>query len=212
MFLIAIPIDRFSVALYADYKAKKRKELFINQFRDLLYSLSASIASGRHMSEALIDARNNLVLLYPDDSPMIAELDYAKIKMNSVNESVSVILSDMGLRSGIRDVITFADIYSVAVTTGADLIKVIGTTSQILIDKLTITRDMESYVAQKKFEGRVIASLSPIMILFLNIVSPGYLDPLYSSVNGRLIMALSLMLTTAGFIMADKIMDVKLLQ
>ena len=57
-------------------KAEKRRELLLAQFRDLLYSLSSSIAAGRQMEAALAEGLDDLSLIYGPDTPMIGELRY----------------------------------------------------------------------------------------------------------------------------------------
>ena len=49
--------------LYEKHMVKKRQMELDRQFRDLLTSLSASIAAGRQMEEALAEACDNLSLL-----------------------------------------------------------------------------------------------------------------------------------------------------
>lgn len=197
-----------SQRVYAAYKAKKRKELLIIQFRDMLYSFSSSVGVGRHMADALLEAEKNLSVLYEKDTPMIKELNVMNKRISELHEDEEMLLKDLGRRSGIKDITVFTEVYYICRNTGGDLVKVIGITTQILIDKLTIVRDIESYTAQKKFEGRAIALLTPGIIFFLNIISPGYLDPLYSGVQGRMIMTIALFFTMIGCVISEKITDV----
>ena len=43
--------------------AERRMNLLTVQFKDLLYSLSASVAAGRQMGEALVEAEQNLAVM-----------------------------------------------------------------------------------------------------------------------------------------------------
>ena len=204
----AVIIACVTIKFYAAYKAKKRKNMLVIQFRDMLYSFSASVGAGRHMAEALLEAEKNLKVLYSEDTSMIEELRLMNKRISELHEDEETLLRDLGKRSGIKDITTFTEVYYICRNTGGDLVKVIGITTQMLIDKLTIVRDIESYTAQKKFEGRVIALLTPGIIFFLNIISPGYLTPLYSGVMGRGIMTAALILTVIGSVISVKIMDV----
>ena len=78
----------------------------------------------------------------------------------------------------------------------------------MMLDKLTIVRDIESYTAQKKFEGKIIALLPPLIILFLKLTAPDYLLPMYESMAGRIIMTAALLLMICGYIAAQKITDI----
>ena len=50
---------------------ERRKKALRNQFRDFLFSVSASFASGRHMTESMEEALKELNRLYPADAPIV---------------------------------------------------------------------------------------------------------------------------------------------
>ena len=78
---------------------------------------------------------------------------------------------------------------------------VLKNTIEIIMDKITIEREIRTLTSQKRFEGNIITAMPLIVIMFLNIFSPDYLEPLYKTTAGRLIMTLALAgLVTAHFI------------
>ncbi len=208
--LASLPLTFLSHSLYKEYQINKRKELLIEQFRDLLYSFSASVAAGRPLTEAVSEGIEYLNVLYEADTPMLGELAYMKEQIEAANEDAADLFLKLGKRSGIRDITIFAEVWKIAVSSGADLVKVIGITSQILIDKVTVVRDIKAYVAQKRFEGRVIAVMPVFIIAFLNLIAPDYLAPLYGSIQGFKVMTLSLIMTAAGYYIMEYIMDIRI--
>ena len=208
--LVAFFFALYAQRFYVQGKIKKRKEILILQFRDLLYSLSASIGAGRHMSEALFCARTDLALLYEEGTPMLEELDRINWCIHASNENEEKLLYDLGKRSGVRDITAFAEIYYICLSTGGDLVRVVGITSQMLLDKLTIVQDIRSYTAQKRFEGKMIAVIPPFLLFFLTLTSPEYLLPLYIGTEGRILMTLALILLVMGYLLADHITDISM--
>lgn len=194
--------------LYAEKKIEARREFLAVQFRDLLYSLSASIGAGRHMGEALIEAGENLSLLYEADTPMMTELAQMRQRISAAGESEERLLYDLAARSNMRDIGTFAEVYSICRESGGDLVRVIGVTSQMLLDKLTIQQDIRSYTAQKRFEGKVIGIIPTIILLFLRVTAPDYLIPLYTGAEGRALMTIALILVLFGFWSSDRMMNI----
>lgn len=61
---------------YCGFRVRRRKNQLLIQFRDLLFSLSASFAAGRHMEEAMEEARENLGELYGSRGLMAGELEH----------------------------------------------------------------------------------------------------------------------------------------
>lgn len=89
------------------YKAEKRREFLLVQFKDLLYSLSASIATGRQMSMALVEAKENLSLIYTPETPMMQELAYITKSILENRESEETLLLDLAKRSSRDDIKKF---------------------------------------------------------------------------------------------------------
>jgi len=186
---ILIPV---CVKYYAQAKAMKRRELMSMQFRDLLYSLSASFAAGRHMKDGLAEARDNLRLMYDDNSPMLTEIADMLCKLNESRASEEEVLKDFACRSRISDIQSFIDTYLICRMTGGDMNKVISKASMMLIEKIGIEKEIKTLTAQKCFEGRIISAMPIAVIFFLNISSPEYIEILYTSFTGRLIMTAAL--------------------
>ena len=76
------PIEKYYLKLLAQ---KMRRELSY-QFRDLLYSLSASFATGRQMQEALFEAESGLKLIYDENAAINRELAHMVKRMRESKE------------------------------------------------------------------------------------------------------------------------------
>ena len=198
------------VPFYEKYKVSVRMQKLDMQFKDLLYSASASIASGRQMAEALIEAHDNLSVMYGRDEPIIIELTHMKRSIEENNESDRILLADFAERSKNEDINNFVQVYITCRNMGGDLEKVIARTSDILTDKMNIEREIKMITAQKKLEGRLIALMPLAMLLILNLLSPSYIAPLYSSFIGRIIMTGCLGALCWGVWMMEKISTVEI--
>jgi len=194
---------------YKSWKAEKRRTLLITQFKDLLYSMTSYTAVNVQLSYALEGCLSNLLLLYDEDSPLINELNYMvrDIKENKANEVR--LLKDFAERSHCEDIENFVQVYSACTITGGNLEKVLKNTIEILMDKITIEREIKTLTSQKRFEGNIITAMPLIVIMFLNVFSPDYLEPLYSDASGRLIMTGALTGLVAAHIMTRKITSIE---
>jgi len=178
--------------IYAGGLAEKRKELLITQFRDFLYSLSASFTAGRDMRDGLFDARESLRLMYEEKSPMIAEITEMLNKIDNSRMPVEEALREFARRCSVGDIDNFVEIYSICRLTGGDISMVISKTSGMLLDKISIEKEIRTLTSQKRFEGKLISAMPVVVILFLNLTSPAYIEILYTSFAGRAIMTASL--------------------
>lgn len=189
--------------------AEKRMNLLTVQFKDLLYSLSASVAAGRQMGEALVEAEQNLAVMYEAKEPIMKELRYMRINLIENKESDKVLLKDLATRSKNEDINNFVQVYVTCRSMGGDLEKIIGHTSEILSDKMAIEREIKVITAQKKTEGRIISMMPLAMLLMMNIFSYSYIEPLYQTAGGRIIMTGALAGVACGMCLMEKLSEIE---
>lgn len=199
IFYHSVIVSAFSIVFapvcaryYAEALAEKRKDLLLMQFRDFLYSLSASFAAGRQMRDGLIEARANLRLMYDEKTPLLREISAILIKIDESRASEEEVLRDFAVRSSISDIKNFFDTYFICRMTGGDMNAAISKTSEMLIEKIGVEKEIKMITSQKRFEGKIISVMPVIVILFLNIASPAYIEALYMSFTGRIIMTAAL--------------------
>ncbi len=196
--------------LYCRFMIQRRMNTLDIQFRDLLTSLSASVSAGRHMTDALCEAPENLSIMYGPEEPIMIELEHMKRSIRGNNETDKVLLMDFARRTGSEDINNFVQVYITCRSLGGDTEKIIARTSEILTDKMSIEREIKAITAQKKLEGRIISLMPPAMLLVLNLVSPAYISPLYSTLMGRLLMTCCLMASLYGIRLMERIVAVDL--
>lgn len=123
---------------------------------------------------------------------MVEELKLMEIRINENKESDIDVLIDFADRSGCEDIRNFVQVYMTCRTMGGNLEQVLKNTTEILVDKMSIQREIKTLTAQKKLEGKIITLMPAGVILLLNILSPDYMEPLYLTFAGRLIMTAAL--------------------
>lgn len=195
---------------YCSYLAEKRRRELKEQFRDVLYSISASVSTGRQMPEALCEAEQNMKLIYKENSLMVKELSNMVVRLNEYRESEEEILKDFAYRTCVEDIADFVDIYLTCRETGGDLIRVLSKASEVIMDKITIEREIRTITAQKQFEAKILTAIPLIIILFLQLVSPDYLSVMYTELKGRILMTSALFGIGAAYFWSMKLTRIEL--
>lgn len=194
---------------YGAYLADKRRRAIKEQFRDVLYSVSASISAGRQMPEALCEARENMKLIYRDDSIIVLELSDMVKRLFEYREAEDDILKDFAHRTCVEDISDFVDIYLTCRETGGDLIKVLSKASDMIVDKIVIEKDIRTITAQKQFEARILTAIPFIIVLFLQLVSPDYLSAMYEGAIGRILMTIALVGIAVAYFWSMKLTKIE---
>lgn len=186
--LLSLPLK----GVFQRYAAEKRREELTAQFRDLLYSLSASVSAGRQLQTAFGEAREQLYICYGGDALLYREVDYMVRSVEESHDSLDALLQDFAVRSKIPEVKQFVHICEICRKTGGNMEQVIGKTAEVLMQKIAARRELEMLTAQKRMEARLLTVMPIAMVLLLNLLSPDYLSALYEGVEGRLVMTAAL--------------------
>ena len=188
--------------------ADRRRRRYMDEFKDFLFMASTSIGAGRSMKDAVAESIPSLRSIHGSDSVLAGELAKAYERMEIGGENDITVLMDLAAASGEEDVYDFVTIYSICKTTGASLITALSRAASVIIDKMTIEREVQELVRRKKTEGMIIFIMTVIVILFLNLCAPDYIAPLYGTLAGRLIMT-GVVASAAGiYILIQKIVQI----
>lgn len=198
---------------YPKYKAgelliKRKAELNL-QFKDALYSLSSSLGVGRSLESSFKCVLSDLRMLYPaDDTHIIRELMFI-CRSIELNEPVENALADFAQRSGLEDVKNFADVVMVCKRTGGNLVQVAKNSAAIIGDKIEISQDIELLLSRQKYEQKILNIMPVVFVALIRYGGSGYMDALYSSIRGYLVIAVALAILAASHFVSKKILDIR---
>ena len=135
---------------------KKRKNELCMQFREGLYALSSSLSAGKSIEMAFKDALRDLYILYSNEGTfIIKEFEYI-IRKTDMNETVEQALLDFSQRAHLEDVNSFVDVFITVKRTGGNMVKILKNTSDSIGEKIRIKQEIETMIAQKKLEQKIL--------------------------------------------------------
>jgi len=190
-------------------RLEQRKWELQLEFKDAIQSISNALNIGYSIENTFGEAIKDLVMLYGTESMIIKEFKGIQRQIK-LNRNVEELLLDFGKRSGIADIKSFAEIVGTTKRTGGDLIKIIRLTSENISERIEIQREIKTLVSAKKFEGNIMSLLPVFIILYLRLSMPGFLDPLYKMLVGRIIMVVALVLYIMSVWILQKIVTIRM--
>lgn len=209
---ICAPFSVAGAVLFLRYEKTKRiqkeKWQLMIEFKDAMDSMVSALIAGYSMENAITEAYRDLQLMYGKETCMLSELKNIRQKL-ALKQSLDLLLLDLGRRSGIEDIIIFAQIYATARRSGGNLVKVMKRTADNIGEKMDIQREIQTMIAGKKMEATCMMVIPLLIILYLQIFSPGFLDPLYKGISGRLFMSIALLIYGGAVIWSRKIMTIQ---
>jgi tight adherence protein B len=188
----------------------KRKNELSQQFKDMLYCLSSSLSAGKPIEAAFKDTLRDLRIIYPDPkTPIINEVEIIVRKME-MNETVEEAISDFAERSHNDDIRNFAHVFRICKRTGGNISEIMKNTSNIISDRIEISSELDIMLAQKKFEQKILGIIPAFMVLVISLFAKDYIEPVFTTLTGRLVMTISVFLWAAAWLISSKITDIRL--
>lgn len=200
-------VAAFTPRIYQKIRRDSRLKNLRDQFKDLLESLSASYSAGRNTVDAFGDARNDLLSIYGADGDIVKELELICTGLQN-NINIENLLLDFALRSGLDDVMSFANVFEVCNRQGGDLKRVVNETRDVLTDKMEIEMEIETMVAGNKNELNIMMIMPVIIVVMLRGLGTGSV-----SVNTPVNVVIKLIcigIFALAYVLGRKIVDIKI--
>lgn len=151
---------------------KKQNDLKL-QFRELLDALATSIGSGKNVVDSFKATRDDLRVIYSEETAIIKELD---VILDGITNNVDVekSLLDFGIRSGLDDIISFANVFETCYRKGGNIKDVIKNTQQIITEKMEVEMEIQTIVAGAKNEQMIMTVMPIALIAIIKMMSPEF--------------------------------------
>ncbi|WP_252891819.1 type II secretion system F family protein [Thermoclostridium stercorarium] len=76
-------------------------------------------------------------------------------------------------------------------------------------ERIEIKQEIEIGLAAKKQEQRILSLSSVMMVLFISLMSGEFMEPMFATSSGRIIMTFSLILLGVGIFVSNRIMNIR---
>ena len=201
--------------MFVPYLKERRRDITLErssrirgEFLTAVQLLSSSLQAGYSAENAAREALKELKKIYPQDAFITREFQELCTKM-ALNVPIEKLFTQMAQRSGIDDMISFAQVFAAARRSGGDLIAISRNTVSVIRLKEETRASLQTSLSGKQMEQNMI-SLIPLLILaYVGLTTGDLLAPMYSTLPGRIVMCASLAVYGCAFLWGKRIMDIQ---
>ena len=186
---------------------KRRKRTLLLQFKDMLEALSASYSAGMNTQTAFADAGKDLENIYGKKADITKEIQIINVGIKN-NFIVEELLFDFAKRSGLEDIESFANIFSICNRQGANLKKVISDSRDIINDKIEIEIEIDTMLAGNRNQLNIMMVMP--LIIMLSLSGMGTMSAVTNNSVNVIVKIGVLILFAIAYKMGRKIVDIKL--
>lgn len=208
-FFLLAPIGAIIYPLYKRRDlCRARQAALAMEFKETIGLLGSFLFAGYSVENAFVATQKEIEKLYGKRAMMAQELS-EMIRGFGLNKPPELLLMEFAERSTLSDIRNFAEVFSIAKRSGGDLRVITERTADIIREKAAVAEEIRILTAARRYEQRIMSILPIGIICYVNLTSPEFLQVMYVTLPGRLVMTLCLLLFFLSSYFSKKIMEIE---
>ena len=198
----------FPLALKKKLK-QRRMEKLRGEFKDAILAVASGLNAGYSVENAFAVSLKEMEEIHGSDSMIAQEirLILRKVRLNLTFEEA---LGDFAKRSGLDDVKNFSDVFLSARKSGGELMKIIARTAEIIGEKIRIQEEILTATASRRMEQKIMSAIPILIVVYIELTSPGFFEILYSTMGGRILMTICLGIYLVSCQLAKSFLEIEI--
>jgi tight adherence protein B len=200
VFALAIP---WGVRSVLKRKLRKRREAFSEQLPDNLQVLASGLRAGHSLVGGLS------LVVEESDEPSRSEF-----RRVIADEQLGVPLEDaidaVVRRMDNHDLEQVALVAALQRRTGGSAAEVLDRVTETIRERFELRRLVKGLTAQGRLSRWIVSLLPPALMAIISLINPHYLDPLFRTSGGHLLLLLGTCMVVAGSLVIKKIVEIKI--
>ncbi|MBN2356404.1 type II secretion system F family protein [candidate division KSB1 bacterium] len=200
---IVVPIAMFFIPLlYVQFHRTRRLRAFIREFPDAIDMMTSALRAGHAFPRAM--------QLVAEESPDPVGVEFRKtFEEYNLGMELRETLVSLTERVDSSDLRLFVTAVLLQKETGGNLTEILEKIGYTIRERFKLMGQLRTYTAQGRMSALVLGLLPIAFMLIISIMSPGYLEPLFTTKTGHLMLFVAVFMQIVGFIIIRKIVRIK---
>lgn len=186
--LIGVPLMAHFVL---NYRVSRRQQAFADQLPDLLQNLSSALRSGQSLPQSIASIAPDL------DAPAGDELRRVVIE-NRIGRDLIESFKDLAKRMGSDDFEWVVRAMEINRNTGGDLSVILRRLDATIRARNHVAGTVRSLSAEGRISAVLLIALTPTMAFGVQMINPGFLEPLHTTIQGQVLLGVAALLLVVG--------------
>ncbi len=199
--VVALVLAYFIPLKYFNREIDKRNDLFINQFPEAIDMIVRSVKSGHPLNTALRMIADNMEPpVSTEFRQLVNEIAYGRPLVEALRR--------LALRVDEQDVHFFVVVLAVQQETGGNLAEILKNLSNVIRGRKRLKQKIKAMTSEGKATLYVLGGLPVLVYGAITLSSPEYLQPLYQTTSGNVILGAALCLIGFAVFIINKMIDI----
>ncbi|MCD8220610.1 MAG: type II secretion system F family protein [Clostridiales bacterium] len=210
VFLVMLPVGSVvGIAAERQTRMARRKRALSGQFKESMMILAGLFSAGYSVENALAASIRELTTLYGSDGLITREFE-SMVQWMRMNRTVEQALDDFAQRSGLEEIRSFSEVFSVAKRSSGDLGSIMRHTAEVIRDRMQVQEEIVTMTASRRFEQKIMNLIPFFIVFYIDGASPGFFDQMYETGAGRFMMTICLVVYLISYVAARKILEIEI--
>jgi len=197
-FVVGFGFPRFIL----NFKIKRRQKKFVSNFADGMDIIVRGVRTGLPLGDCL------KIIAHESPDPLGAEFRRV-VEAEGLGVPIEICLEQMYERIPTSEVNFFATVLNIQKTTGGNLGESLSNLSAVLRSRKILTEKIKALSAEAKMSAIIIGSLPIVVMLLISVMSPEYMNELYSTERGQKNLMIGAVMMGMGIWIMRKMIDFK---
>ena len=169
--------------LFMKSRIDKREARFETQLVDAMELAARSLRAGHPLFGAF-------QLISEEMAPPVSTMFGDLCQRNEMGESLHTSLQEISESSTSTDMKMFATSIAIQMKTGGNLADLMQRLASVIRERMRLNRRLRILTAQTQMSKRVLIALPFFTFFALNLINPDYMNTLYTTMPGRILLAI----------------------
>jgi len=187
---------------YVKYRQFQRIHKIDNQLVDALILISNSLKSGYSFFQGME--------LVADEAPHPISSEFRRmLREINLGYPVEQALDGLSERVPSEDLDLVVTVIKIHRQIGGNLAEILDKIVHTIRERIRIKGEINTLTAQGKLQGVILTLLPPGMVMIIYVLNPGYMTPLFTTLLGKVFLAVAFILQLIGGFMIKKVVEIK---
>lgn len=187
---------------------EKRKSEFLLQFKEAVQSMAASLRAGYSVENAIKETYGELLRMYEKEEIICKEFAFM-VQQIRIRIPAEEVFEGLAERVCLEDVRNFANVFSAGKRGGGDMMSIIKSTAGQIGDKIDVKREIDTILAAKRYEFRVMAVIPYVIIAYMTLSFPEFMGCLYNNVIGTGVMSVCFGIYLTAYVFGARLVEIE---
>lgn len=200
--IVFLPIGFIIPDLIIGIKKSKRMAKLNSQLPESLNIISNGLRAGFSFIQAIGIVINEI------SGPITEEFNKV-LRDNVLGKPMEEALTNMSERTDDEDLDMVITALIIQRQVGGNLAEVLDTISETIRERVRIRGEIKTLTAQGRISGVIVSLLPFVLAVVLSIMSPGYLDGLFTNFIGKIMVIIGVIMQLIGIFIMTKLVNIK---